>query len=254
MTPTNIVSACLRILLSLLGLYVGISLIVLGGFREVLTFTLQSNLMMAVSFAWTAVTLLGRWRTLPEWLEGSAVFYITITGLVYYFVLRPKGLPRAGSFLGWLANNNNLEHIVAPAGALLVWIVFAEHRRIPWKYIGWWLVYLVAYLVLILTLVAVLPGVTAPYPFLDVTLHGAWGVAWRVAVYMAWFAALAAAMIGLDRWLPLRTAISELDPRDPLNSGQLSVARVARNARSDPRLSRSPSSSSRRGGHRAVPR
>lgn len=254
MTPTNIVSASVRILLSLVGLYVVISLIVLGGFREVLTFTFQSNLMMAASFTWTAVTLLGRWRTPPEWLLGSAVFYITITGLVYYFVLRPDNFPRAGSFFGWFANNNNLEHIVTPVGAFLVWVILAEHRRIPWKYVGWWLVYLVAYLALILALVAALPGMTAPYPFLDVTLHGPLGVAWRVVVYMAWFAALAAAMIGLDRWLPARTVLSEFDPRDPLNSGQLSVERVARNARNNPRLTRPRSSSSRRGGHGAAPR
>src|SRR5664279_3448341 len=162
---TNVISACLRSVLALLGLYVVISLVVLGGFREVLTFTLESNLIMAVSFAWTAVTLIGRWRTLPEWLEGSAVFYIAITGLVYYFVLRPPDFPRAGSFVGWFANNNNIEHIVTPVGAFLVWVLLAEHRRVAEKFVGWWLVYLVAYLVLVLTLVAVLPGVRAPYPF-----------------------------------------------------------------------------------------
>lgn len=213
----NVVSACVRIVLALLGFYVVVSLIVLGGFREVLTFTLQSNLMMAVSFAWTAVTLLGHWRTPPEWLAGSAVFYITVTGLVYYFVLRPDDFPRAGSFLGWFAINNNLEHIVTPVGAFLVWLVFAEHRRIPWKYVGWWLVYLVGYLVLILTLVAVLGDVKAPYPFLDTTLHGVGGVAWRVVFYMGWFAAISAAMVGLDHLLPARTAASELDPHDPCN-------------------------------------
>jgi hypothetical protein len=214
---TNIVSACVRTVLALLGLYVVVSLIVLGGLREVLTFTLESNLMMAVSFVWTAVTLLGHWRTPPEWLSGSAVFYITITGLVYYFVLRPDDFPQAGSFLGWFTNNN-IEHIVTPVGALLVWLVFDEHRRIPWKYVGWWLVYFVGYLALILALVALLPGQTAPYPFLDTTLHGWGGVAWRVALYMGWFAAISAAMVGLDHLLPVRTAVSEMDPHDPGNA------------------------------------
>lgn len=215
---TNVISACLRIVLALVGLYVVISLIVLGGFREVMTFTLESNLIMAVAFAWTAVTLIGRWRTLPEWLEGSAVFYIVITGLVYYFILRPPDFPRAGSFFGWFAINNNIEHIVTPVGAFLVWVLLAEHRRIGWKFVGWWLIYLVAYLILVLTLVAVLPGVSAPYPFLDVTLHGWGGVGWRIVTYMAWFAGIAALMIGLDHLLPKRTSISELDPRDPLNA------------------------------------
>ncbi len=214
----NIVSACVRVLLALLGLYVTISLIVLGGFREVLTFTLESNLMMAVSFAWTAVTLIGRWRTPPEWLAGSAVFYITITGLVYFFVLKPDDFPHAGSFFGWFAVNNNIEHVVTPVGAALVWIVFAEHRRIAWKFVGWWLVYLVAYLTVILVLVEALPGQSAPYPFLDVALHGWGGVAWRILVYMAWFTAIAALMILMDHRLPPRTRWSELDPRDPANT------------------------------------
>jgi hypothetical protein len=215
---TNVVSACLRIVLALLGLYVVVTLIVLGGFREALTFTLQSNLMMAVSFAWTAVALLGGFRTPPEWLAGSAVFYITITGLVYSLVLRPDDVPRAGSILGWLTTHNNIEHIITPVGALLVWLVFEEHRRIPWRYVGWWLVYLVGYLILILTYVALLADAKAPYPFLDTTLHGVGGVAWRLALYMGWFTAIAAALIGVDRVLPARTALSELDPHDPANA------------------------------------
>jgi hypothetical protein len=217
---TNVVSACVRIVLALLGLYVVVSLIVLGGFRETLTFTLQSNLMMAVSFAWTAVTLLGHWRTPPEWLSGSAVFYIAITGLVYYFVLRPDDIPQASSILGWITNNNNIEHVVTPVGALLVWLVFEEHRRIPWRYVGWWLVYFVGYLILILMHVAFITDAKAPYPFLDTTLHGVGGVAWRVALYMGWFTAVAAVMIGLDHVLPTRTACSEMDPRDPANAAR----------------------------------
>ena len=136
---------------------------------------------------------------------------------MYSLVLRPDDFPKAGSFLGWFANNNNIEHIITPVGAAVVWLVFAEHRRIAWKFVGWWLVYLVAYLTVILVLVEVLPNQTAPYPFLDVTLHGWGGVAWRVVVYMGWFTAIAAAMIFVDHWLPARTGCSELDPRDPAN-------------------------------------
>ncbi len=214
---TNVVSAVLRIILALVGTYVVISLLVLGGPRELATFTLQSNLMMAVSFAWTAVALLSGRRTPPEWLAGSAVFYITITGIVYYFVLRPDDFPHAGSFLGWFANNNNLEHIVTPVGAFVVWFVFAEHRRVPWKYIGPWLVYLVAYVTVILTLAALIPGQSAPYPFLDTAIYGVGGVAWRVVVFFAGFTALAATLIAIDNWLPPRFPTSEYDAQDPAN-------------------------------------
>ena len=216
-TVTNVVSAALRIVFALIGAFVVVALIVGGGFKEFATFTLQSNLMMAISFAWTAVTLLGRWRTPPEWLAGSAVFYIAITGLVYRLVLRPDDFPLAGSFFGWFASLNNIEHILTPIGAFVIWLVFAEHRRVAWKYVWGWLVYLVAYVAVILTLVAVIPGAEAPYPFLSTAINGIGGVAWRVVVFFVGFAGLAALLILLDHVLPARTRLSEFDPRDPAN-------------------------------------
>ncbi len=218
---TNIVSAAVRILFALLGAYVVISLLVLGHARELATFTLQSNLLMAVSFGWTAVALLARKRTPPEWLAGNAVFLIAITGIVYYFVLRPDDFPRAGSLVGWFLNNNNIEHIVTPVGAFLVWFLLAEHRRVP--------VEVRRRLARLRrrvrrgrfsTLAAVIPGQEAPYDFLKTSLYGVGGVAWRVVLFFAGFGALAAALIWLDHLLPKRFPFGEYDTEDPANSSK----------------------------------
>lgn len=212
----NLTSAALRLAVAAIALLTVVNLLRGGGWAQVLTFTLESNAMVAVAFVWTAVTLIGRWRTPPEWLSGSAVFYLAITGLVYNIVLRPE-TPSASPVVLFGLTNNQLEHVVTPIAAVAIWLVFDEHRRIPWKYVVTWLYYLVGYIAVILTIVAVSPTIDAPYPFLDTSLHGVGGVTARVAFYVACFAALSFGMIGLDHWLPARTRLSELDPRDPRN-------------------------------------
>ncbi|MBN2177702.1 MAG: Pr6Pr family membrane protein [Demequinaceae bacterium] len=217
MKTTNIVSAVLRVIVAGIALVSGIIVLVDGGPKVLLTFTVQSNAMMAVSFLWTAHTLVWRKHTPPEWLSGSSVFYLAITGIVYNFVLRPESPGSSPDVLFGLSNST-LTHVVTPIAAMAIWIVFDEHRRIPWRFVWIWLVYLVAYLVVIFTVIAGVDSYSAPYPFLDVTLHGVGGVAWRLVVYMSCFAVLSAAMITLDHVLSERTALSEFDPHDQKRS------------------------------------
>ncbi len=214
----NVVSACLRVVVAAIALVTVYNLLKGGGPAQLLTFTLQSNTMVAVSFLWTAGDLVWRRRTPPEWLSGSSVFYLTITGIVYNFVLGTGDAGSPEALFG--LSNSDLEHIVTPIAALVIWIVFDEHRRIPWKYVGIWLLYLIGYLVAVLTMVAVFSSLHAPYPFLDVDALGVGGVAWRLVVYMSGFAALSAAMIGLDHALPAHTAWSEFDPLDQVPHGE----------------------------------
>lgn len=211
---TNRLSAAVRIVVALLGMSVAVGVVAVNGWHALATFTVQSNLMVGVSSLWTAYALLARRRTPPEWLDGSAVFYITITGAVYNFVINPGSFGSQQPVLLGLSASD-VVHVVTPVAALVVWIVFAEHHRIPWKYTGIWLVYLVAYLVAVLVFVAVLPDFSAPYPFLDIEAHGVAGVSWRLALFMVFFAALSAALIAIDRFLlPKRTILSEYDPHD----------------------------------------
>ncbi len=212
----NVVSVVLRIALAGIAVFtVGVS-IYAGGPAALLAFTVQSNLMLAVSFAWTAWTLIRDTRTPPEWLAGSAVFYIVITGVVFNFVLSPGSFGDGQDLLFGL-NNSQLAHAVVPIGALVVWVLFAEHRRIPWGYVVKWLVYVVAYIALLFGAIAV--GADAPYPFLDVDELG-WGAALaNVALYLAWFFALSAAVVGIDKALPARGPLSEFDRHDQRASG-----------------------------------
>ena len=207
----DLISAALRVVVAGIAILTVVNLLGGGGPSQLLTFTLQSNTMIAVSFLWTAHALVWRQHTPPEWLAGSSVFYLTITGIVYRFVLGTGDAGSPNVIFG--LSNSDLEHIVTPIAALAIWIVFDEHRRIPWEYVWIWLAYLVGYLALVLTAVAV-TSLRAPYPFLDADVLGTWGVAWRIAVYMSGFCMLSASMIALDRWLPARTPLSEFDPYD----------------------------------------
>ena len=213
MKPTNTVSAILRVVVAAIGLLTVVNLLSASGPKGLLTFTVQSNTMMAVSFLWTAHTLVWRRHTPPEWLSGSSVFYLAITGIVYNFVLGPE-IPGSSPAVILGLSNSTLEHVVTPIAAMVIWIVFDEHRRIPWRYVPIWLLYLVGYLVLIFVALAMTSSLEAPYPFLDVDALGVGGVAWRLAGYMTGFAVLSAAMIALDHALPERTRFSEYDPLD----------------------------------------
>lgn len=211
--PANYVSAGLRIVISVLALGVCVGALVSQGAVALLTFTWQSNFMVAASFLWTAWALVLDRRTPPEWLAGSAVFYIVITGLVFNFVLSPRSF-RVGDTVVWGLTASDFAHVIVPTAAAFVWVVFAEHRRVPWRYIGIWLLYLVGYLALIMGLIQVLPGVSAPYFFLDIEAAGGAYVREHVLRLLVAFVSLSAVMVATDRWVPPRTWMSEHDRFD----------------------------------------
>jgi len=210
---SNVVSAILRVLVAAIAVITVVNLLHASGPKGLLTFTVQSNTMMAVSFLWTAHALVWGKHTPPEWLSGSSVFYLAITGIVYNVVLGPE-IPGSSPAVLLGLSNSTLEHVVTPIAAMAIWIVFDEHRRIPWKYVWIWLLYLAAYLVVVFSAIALIDSYTAPYSFLDTSIHGADGVALRIVGYMSAFAVLSAAMIWMDHALPERTRLSEYDPHD----------------------------------------
>jgi len=211
--PANFVSAGLRIVVAIVALLVCVGGIMGGGWLALLTFTWQSNFMVAASFLWTAWALLADRRTPPEWLAGSAVYYIAITGLVYNFVLNP-GSFRVGDYVMWGFTSSDIAHVLVPIGAAVVWVVFEEHRRVPWRYVWIWLIYLVVYLALVIGFIQLVPDVSAPYPFLDVDSVGWGSVLMDVGSLAIAFAALAIIMVTADRILPPRTWVSEHDRFD----------------------------------------
>jgi hypothetical protein len=221
--PSNVISGVLRSFIALVSFGVCVGGIAANGAVVMLAFTWQSNFMIAASFAWTAWALLRDRRTPPEWLAGSAVFYIVITGLVYNFVLNP-GSFRVGNYVIAGLTGSDIAHVIVPVAAAVVWLVFEEHRRIPWRYIGLWLTYLVGYLVLIIGLIALVRGVRAPYPFLDVAVIGWAGVLGECLQLLLAFGSLAAIIVATDRWLPPRTRISEHDRFDEFNKRLVRLA------------------------------
>ena len=210
---TNLVSGLVRFFIALITLIAAIGAFSIFGWQAILTFTVLSNALMVVSFVWTGITLLGGKRTPYEPFAGSAVFYLIITGLVFNLVLSPGSYGSEEAIIfGWSASD--VTHVINPLLAFAVWIVFAEHRRIPWKFVYVWLYLLIGYLVVILAAIEFIPAIAAPYEFLDAGAIGWGGVIGRVSLYVAVFAALAAAMIALDRKLPANTRVSEYDPYD----------------------------------------
>lgn len=229
--PANFVSAGLRIVIALVALGVCVGALISGGALALLTFTWQSNFMIAASFLWTAWALLADRRTPPEWLAGSSVYYIAITGLVYNVVIAP-GSFRVGDYVVAGLTGSDIAHVIVPAAAVIVWLVFEEHRRIPWRYMWIWQAYLVIYLSVIITAIHVADSVSAPYPFLDVPALGWGAVLTELLKLVLAFSALAALMVTADRTLPPRTPISEHDrfddyytrPPDPATSGKPAAA------------------------------
>ena len=127
-------------------------------------FTIQSNLLVLA-----AVLPLTRdprhdgrgWRV----LRLTSVLGITITGLVYVFVLGPALHPTG---LGWWTNAGL--HYVAPVLAVGSWLVLGPRPRVTGATVGWSMAWPLAWIGYALALGAITDWY--PYPFLDVVEIG----------------------------------------------------------------------------------
>lgn len=172
--------------------------------RFVSYFTVQSNLLVIV----TVLPLIARPRhDGPRWrvLRLDGVIMITVTGVVNWLLLR--GLVELG---GWSAVGDVLVHLVAPASALIGWLVFGPRPRITPAVIGWSLVWPIGWLVYTLT-VGTLTG-WYPYPFLDVGELGAGRVALTCGALAVLFLGLATCCWRLERAMPLSEGPATIDP------------------------------------------
>jgi hypothetical protein len=127
-------------------------------------FTIESNILAVVAFAWGGCALLARRTAVPEVLRGAVVVYLAITGAVYALLL--AGLP--GQHIDpWV---NTVVHQVMPAVVVLDWLIAPPRTALPLRRAWSWLVFPVLYLAYTL-----LRGPFAhwyPYPFLDPRPHG----------------------------------------------------------------------------------
>ncbi|MBB5961364.1 Pr6Pr family membrane protein [Planomonospora venezuelensis] len=174
-------------------------------------FTVQSNVMLVAYYAWLL------WRGVPSAvLKGAVTLFISITGLVFHFVLMhgasPLGMLPDGRGDDVLDMGNLLLHYVTPVMAVADWLLFDRALRPAWTVPLTWLAYPGLYLVFALIRGALLdPGTERryPYPFLDVDRLGYDGVALQAVVLTAFFAALGYGLVALHR-LAARTAGSRV--------------------------------------------
>jgi hypothetical protein len=161
-------------------------------YRYVAYFTIQSNILVAVSS-----TVLARDPALdrPAWrvVRIAGLVGIAVTGLVHFVLLRPL-LDLDGA--DWLADK--MLHMVVPVLALAAWAWVGPRPRVTWREAAYALCWPMAWLVW--TLVVGEVDGWVPYPFFDADTEG-WG---SIAVVSAGITALFLALLALLRWLDRR--------------------------------------------------
>ena len=130
-------------------------------------FTIESNLM---------VFLLYTGKLLPTKkkdsffenpiVNGSVTLYITVTGIVYFLLLRDV---RQGMTLDYNIGNVLL-HYITPILALTYRIVFPSREKIRYRTIPLWLIYPLIYLAM--TMIRGAIENVYPYPFINVSRIG----------------------------------------------------------------------------------
>lgn len=169
-------------------------------------FTIQTSLFHAVVFVLGAWVLVRRRGADPVWLGGlraAATTYTITTGVVYNALLRRIPLD-AGLEQPWA---NEVLHTIVPVYALLDWLLAPGRRPVPWRAVGWIVVYPVLWAGYTLVRAPmVLDEGTGnawwyPYPFLNPhTSAGGYGtVAVWVAVLAVAISAMAAGTVGISR-------------------------------------------------------
>ncbi|GHF62551.1 integral membrane regulator [Streptomyces mashuensis] len=175
-------------------------------------FTIQSNILLAIVCAWSAHRAWTARPALPPRITGAALLYISITGLVFHFVLSndASGFAMTSQRTPLESVANHLLHTVTPLGAALDWLLFTAPGGFLLRQAWQWLAYPLLYLPFALIRGALLaPGTDGryPYPFLDVDLHGYTGIAMNAVVFGLAFYALALTLTLLDRHRPTPPAL-----------------------------------------------
>jgi len=159
-------------------------------------FTNLSNVIVSVILILAALSLL-RGREPSErddLIRGAGVVYITVVGLVYYFLLRGEDL---GALLPWI---NTQLHIVMPLAVIADWLYQPPKSKLTLRHAFLWLIFPLVYLGYSLIRGAMINWY--PYPFLNpATVGGYAGVALYCVVIVAAFFVISWAWITLGNRL-----------------------------------------------------
>lgn len=176
-------------------------------------FTYYTVLSNTLCLAWLVLSAIGTarngrrdgWRgfsTPSARIAGAVMMAITVTMLVYLFVLLPTLVPTGYEPF---TLTDTLIHVVAPLLVIGDWLLFVPKGRLrPIDPVLWSAIPL-AYLAFAFTWGGLggefSPGVRYPYPFLDVDANGVGGVALWVVGLTAGGIGLGYGYYGLDRLL-----------------------------------------------------
>ncbi|CAL9512177.1 Pr6Pr family membrane protein [Streptomyces sp. enrichment culture] len=204
-------TAVFRLLIALLAAGgVTIELLLSSPLRVLSFFTVQANILLALALvvsarrAWTAR------RPLPGAVTGAALLYVVIAALVYHLVLANTATPfsmtdTAAAPTGWHAVAHHILHTVAPAAAVLDWLLLTAPGRLHVRQAPAWLLYPAAYLAFSLIRgELLLPGTPGRYlySFLDVDAHGYKSILGNALLLGLSFYALAVLLVALDHLRP----------------------------------------------------
>ena len=166
-----------------------------------LYYTVLSNILCAV---WMALLIArtiqdlrhdGRYGTSTPSarFSGAVMEAITVTMLIYLFVLVPAAFSQPGSYVPFTLTDN-LIHIITPCLLIVDWLLFVRKGAFRWFEPLLWALIPYAYLAFAFTLsafgVEFGPGKKYPYPFMDVEVLGLGGVA-------TWILGLTVALVGV---------------------------------------------------------
>jgi hypothetical protein len=160
-------------------------------------FTILSNILVAIALttaSFAPESRLGKFFGGPNGATPVAV-YITVTGITYWFLLRPLYADLRG--MGMVLNA--VHHYVMPVLYVVYWLLFVAKGRLHLRYIPDWLIFPLVY-----ALYTLLHGQASgfyPYPFVDVTKLGLDHVLRDMARFVVFFALVSAAYVLVDRIL-----------------------------------------------------
>ncbi|MGC0330510.1 hypothetical protein RKD23_003500 [Streptomyces sp. SAI-170] len=186
--------------------------LLLGSPLRVLSFfTIQANILLALVLVASARRVWTARRPLPGAVTGAVLLYVVITALVYHLILTNAATPfsmtdTAAPPTGWHAVANQLLHTVAPAAAVLDWLLLTPPGRLHLRQAPTWLLYPLTYLTFSLIrgelLLPGTPGGRYLYPFLDVDAHGYKSILGNALLLGLSFYALALLLVALDHVRP----------------------------------------------------
>lgn len=156
-------------------------------------FTILSNILVAVTLTSAALapeSSVARFLDRPA-VATSVAVYITVTGLVYYFILS-----KLYQLEGWVKNFDHILHYVVPPAFVLYWLVFVRKGTLHLGNVPWMLIAPLAY-----GIYTLLRGPIAgwyPYPFINAAELGYPHVFRNIVEFVIFFALVSSIYVLID--------------------------------------------------------